>query len=352
MTNRTCSTAGGHAITCDAENFANCVKGLPFKARMVLIGVVHLAAARSIVTARWPDLRVRRRCSPARMPTSCCTTGTASPRLSPAARSASPRAYMRWRMGQPGRRRAFLESVSGQPACRRRSPGGARPAAAVQRFRHWLNSNTAPARDATSPPITISATPSTRHGSTPSMTYSSALFADRRPGSDSAQKRQVPRARARRPTSARATTCWRSAAAGADLPSSPRARSAAKVTGLTISREQHDFATARMQRPGCPTRSRSACRTIATRRGTYDRIASIEMFEAVGEKYWPAFFAKVRDRLKPGGRRRHADHHHQGSRFSRSTAASPDFIQRYVFPGGMLPTPASCVASASSAVCR
>ena len=45
--------------------------------------------------------------------------------------------------------------------------------------------------------------------------------------------------------------------------------------------------------------------------GAYDRIASIEMFEAVGEKYWPGYFAKVRDCLKIGGTGRIADHHHR-----------------------------------------
>jgi cyclopropane-fatty-acyl-phospholipid synthase len=71
----------------------------------------------------------------------------------------------------------------------------------------------------------------------------------------------------------------------------------------------------------------------------FDRIASIEMFEAVGEEYWPAYFSTLRERLAPGGKagiqvitiadRLFADY--------RRTA---DFIQRYVFPGGMLPCPA------------
>jgi cyclopropane fatty-acyl-phospholipid synthase-like methyltransferase len=48
-----------------------------------------------------------------------------------------------------------------------------------------------------------------------------------------------------------------------------------------------------------------------TKPGKYDAIVSIEMFEAVGEKYWPTYFSKVRQCLKPGGTRRAADHHHQ-----------------------------------------
>ena len=70
----------------------------------------------------------------------------------------------------------------------------------------------------------------------------------------------------------------------------------------------------------------------------FDRVASIEMFEAVGEEYWPAYFDKVRDCLKPGGK--------AGLQIitiaDRSFAAyrkRADFIQRYIFPGGMLPSP-------------
>src|SRR5690606_16821025 len=73
--------------------------------------------------------------------------------------------------------------------------------------------------------------------------------------------------------------------------------------------------------------------------GKYDRIASIEMFEAVGEKYWPVFFGKVRECLKPGGSAGMQIITIKESVFD-SYRVRPDFIQRYVFPGGMLPTPA------------
>ncbi len=73
--------------------------------------------------------------------------------------------------------------------------------------------------------------------------------------------------------------------------------------------------------------------------GKYDRIASIEMFEAVGEKYWPVFFGKVKDCLKAGGTAgmQIITINEQAFPIYRKR---PDFIQRYVFPGGMLPTPA------------
>src|SRR5690606_9991056 len=72
--------------------------------------------------------------------------------------------------------------------------------------------------------------------------------------------------------------------------------------------------------------------------GKYDRIASIEMFEAVGEKYWPVFFGKMKECLKPGGTAGLQIITINESAYERYRARV-DFIQRYIFPGGMLPTP-------------
>ena len=72
--------------------------------------------------------------------------------------------------------------------------------------------------------------------------------------------------------------------------------------------------------------------------GTYDKIASIEMFEAVGEKYWPVFFGKVKACLRAGGTAGLQIITINETAFA-SYRKRPDFIQRYVFPGGMLPTP-------------
>ncbi len=73
-----------------------------------------------------------------------------------------------------------------------------------------------------------------------------------------------------------------------------------KVTGLTISQAQHDYAVARMDRAGLSDRVQIKLQDYRDERGTYDGIASIEMFEAVGEKYWPVYFGTLRERLKPG----------------------------------------------------
>ena len=72
-----------------------------------------------------------------------------------------------------------------------------------------------------------------------------------------------------------------------------------RVTGLTISREQYDYARERIQKAGLSDRVDIKLQDYRDETGTYDGIASIEMFEAVGEKYWPVYFDTVKNRLKP-----------------------------------------------------
>ena len=71
--------------------------------------------------------------------------------------------------------------------------------------------------------------------------------------------------------------------------------------------------------------------------GEFDRIVSIEMIEAVGHKYWPSYFGALHDRLKPGGVAVLQAITIAEERFE-AYRARPDFIQRYIFPGGFLPT--------------
>ena len=110
------------------------------------------------------------------------------------------------------------------------------------------------------------------------------------------------------------------------------------VTGLTISQAQHDYAVARIARAGLSDRVTIKLQDYRDERGTYDGIASIEMFEAVGEKYWPTYFDTLRERLKPG---RHATLQIITVADKRFEAyrKTVDFIQKYIFPGGMLPSP-------------
>jgi len=111
-----------------------------------------------------------------------------------------------------------------------------------------------------------------------------------------------------------------------------------RVTALTISREQVDFARARIAKAGLADRVEIALRDYRDERGVYDAVVSIEMVEAVGEAYWPNYFAALRDRLRPGGRAAIQSITIDERIFPRYRREM-DFIRRYVFPGGMLPTP-------------
>lgn len=122
----------------------------------------------------------------------------------------------------------------------------------------------------------------------------------------------------------------------------------AKVHAVTISREQHDYACQRIQQQGLNEQVTIELRDYRDLTGTYDAIASIEMIEAVGEKYWPLYFGQLRDRLSPQGR--------VGlqaitidDRYFDDYRGTMDFIQAYIFPGGMLLSPAAVANQAKSA---
>ncbi|MBX3485566.1 MAG: class I SAM-dependent methyltransferase [Phenylobacterium sp.] len=111
----------------------------------------------------------------------------------------------------------------------------------------------------------------------------------------------------------------------------------ARVTAITISEAQYRFAKERMFREGLNEKADIRLVDYRDVAGQFDRVASIEMFEAVGERYWPTYFDKVRESLKPGGqaglqiitiRDEYFEHYKR----------TPDFIQKYIFPGGMLPS--------------
>jgi cyclopropane-fatty-acyl-phospholipid synthase len=109
-----------------------------------------------------------------------------------------------------------------------------------------------------------------------------------------------------------------------------------RVTGLTISKEQRDYAVERMRKAGLSDRVEIKLQDYRDETGTYDGIASIEMFEAVGEKYWPVYFKTVRDRLKPGANATLQIITVEDRRWE-VYKRGVDFIQKFIFPGGMLP---------------
>jgi len=112
----------------------------------------------------------------------------------------------------------------------------------------------------------------------------------------------------------------------------------AHVRALTISREQFDYARERIFKAGLNDKVDVVFQDYRDEQGVFDRIASIEMFEAVGEKYWPTYFRQLSRCLKPGGRAGLQIITIQDRMFEDYRRGT-DFIQRYIFPGGMLPPP-------------
>lgn len=115
------------------------------------------------------------------------------------------------------------------------------------------------------------------------------------------------------------------------------ARRGCEVTGITLSREQLAFARQRVQQARLEARVDLEWTDYRNIGGSYDRVVSIEMLEAVGEAYWPRYFGTLHDRLKKGGTALVQAITIDDERFE-SYRREPDFIQRHVFPGGMLPT--------------
>ncbi len=122
----------------------------------------------------------------------------------------------------------------------------------------------------------------------------------------------------------------------------------AGVTGITLSPAQLEFSQARMARLGLSDKVELKLIDYRDMTGQFDRIASIEMFEAVGEAWWPTYFEKVQALLKPGGRAGLQIITIRDSLFD-DYRRKADFIQRYIFPGGMLPPPQRLTKEISSA---
>ena len=115
------------------------------------------------------------------------------------------------------------------------------------------------------------------------------------------------------------------------------ARGGLTVDGLTLSTEQLAYGRERLAAAGLDELARLQLTDYRDQGGQFDHIVSIEMFEAVGERYWPTYFQAVHDRLKPGGRAAIQVITIDESAFE-SYRREPDFIQLYIFPGGMLPS--------------
>ena len=171
----------------------------------------------------------------------------------------------------------------------------------------------------------------------PSMTYSSALFADLDEPMADAQRRKYLRL-AQQLDLKPGQRILEIGCGWGGFAEIAAAEFGCTVIGLTLSTEQAAFARQRMARTGLSEQVEIRIQDYRDVEGTFDHVVSIEMFEAVGEKFWPTYLDTLTRRLKPGGRAAlqvitiDDDKYHNYRR-------NPDFIQNYIFPGGMLPSP-------------
>jgi cyclopropane-fatty-acyl-phospholipid synthase len=170
------------------------------------------------------------------------------------------------------------------------------------------------------------------------MTYSSACF--ERPGQDLAEAQEAKyRALARRIELGRDQSVLEIGCGWGGFAEFAAREVGARVTGVTISQAQYEFARKRLFEAGLSERADIRLVDYRDVEGRFDKVASIEMFEAVGEEYWPAYFNKVRDVLAPGGRAGLQIITIKDELYA-SYRRRTDFIQKYVFPGGALPSEA------------
>ena len=168
------------------------------------------------------------------------------------------------------------------------------------------------------------------------MTYSSARF-DGQPRSLEDAQREKYRALARRIGLAPGQHVLEIGCGWGGFAEIAARECGARVTGITVSQEQHDFARARLQRAGLAERTdirRCDYRDVA---GRFDHVISIEMLEAVGREYWDSFFAACQRVLAPGGCVGLQVITVPDFRFDEY-ATRCDWIQKYIFPGGLLPS--------------
>ena len=170
----------------------------------------------------------------------------------------------------------------------------------------------------------------------PSMTYSSALFNEEQYSLEQAQ--QAKYARIYSQIDGHAGSKILEIGCGWGGFAECATKLGAHVTGLTLSTEQLEFARARLADAGLDQHADLRLQDYRDTEGEFDAIASIEMFEAVGENYWDSYFSCVAQRLKTGGKACIQTITIADELFERYRKGT-DFIQQYIFPGGMLPSP-------------
>jgi len=223
-------------------------------------------------------------------------------------------------------RDATLEALKGKPFAR-----------FMLGVRHWLNANTRKGSQRNISAHYDLGNAFYKEWLDPSMTYSSAIFDERTNDLEAAQ--QLKYASLVRETDIRPGHDVLEIGCGwGGFAEFVGKEVGANVKALTISREQYDYARERIFKAGLNEKVNVVFQDYRDERSTFDRIASIEMFEAVGERYWPTYFQQLSACLKPGGRAGLQIITIQDRMFE-DYRSSPDFIQRHIFPGGMLPPP-------------
>jgi cyclopropane-fatty-acyl-phospholipid synthase len=185
----------------------------------------------------------------------------------------------------------------------------------------------------------------------PALIYSSALYSDEAQTLEEAQAVKLQRVidllaldgNANKATSVLEIGCGWGALALAVA-----GRHNASLTGLTLSAQQLAFAQQRVAEQGLQTQVDLRLQDYRDVDGTFDRIVSIEMLEAVGERYWPTYFETVRERLRPGGVAV-IQVITIGEPWFDNYRSGADFIQRFIFPGGMLPSVSAMHREATAA---
>jgi cyclopropane-fatty-acyl-phospholipid synthase len=182
----------------------------------------------------------------------------------------------------------------------------------------------------------------------PGMTYSAALFGDDRTGGlDLAQSAKYEALCADLGLGPDHTVLEIGCGWGAFAEHAAASRGC-RVHAVTISREQFDHTRRRVHEAGLAERVEVEFRDYRDIEGRFDAVASIEMFEAVGTEHWRSYFSTVFNRLKQGGQAALQVITIDEDRFE-AYRANPDFIQRYIFPGGMLPSHERFLAAARAA---
>ena len=109
------------------------------------------------------------------------------------------------------------------------------------------------------------------------------------------------------------------------------------IDTVTISDAQYEYASKKIESSGLDSQINIFNKDYRKIEGKYDKIVSIEMIEAVGEKYWPVYFSQIKNLLKPNGKAA-IQVITIDDRYFDGYKKFPDFIQKYIFPGGMLPS--------------